>query len=138
MTSRRTSAALLGASDGSFTGLGLVLSLVTGLSVSGMVHAALTTAVAGTASMALGELLSDNESGWRDAAAMGVAWASMCLLPVATAYAGLGWWLIPLEFVALGVGMVWARGDRSVAGWLKVFAILVGVAVPTVAVAVVL
>lgn len=137
MTSRRGSAAILGASDGSFTGLGLVLSLVTGLSMSGMLHAALTTTVAGTASMALGELLADNESGWRDAAAMGVAWASMCLLPVLSAFVG-AWWLIPVEFVALGAGMAWARGERGAAGWVKVFAILAGVAIPTVAVAVAL
>lgn len=134
---RRASAAILGASDGAFTGLGLVLSLVTGLTAAGMLKAALTTAVAGTASMALGELLSDNTNGWAEAASMGLSWLAMCLIPVITALAGLGWPLIPPELLALGAAMAWARGALNPRGLAKVYLIMVGVAVPTVLTAVI-
>ena len=134
---RRISAALLGSSDGFFTGLGLVLSLVTGLTAAGMLKAALTTAVAGTASMALGELLADNDNGWQEAAAMGGSWLAMCLLPVLTAYAGLGWPLVPPELLVLGVAMAWARHELTFHGLLKVYGLMAGVAVPTVIAAVI-
>lgn len=135
---RSVSASLLGSSDGFFTGLGLALGLVAGLTSAGLLKAALTTAVAGTVSMALGELVSDSENGWQEVVAMGVSWLAMCLLPVFTAYAGLGWWLIPPELVLLGAGMSLAR-DRKVTlrGLLVMYGIMVGVAVPTVLTAVV-
>lgn len=133
---RAVGEAILGASDGAFTGLGLVLGLVTGLTASGLLRVALTTAVAGTASMALGELQKDNTYGWRECGAMAVSWLALCLLPVASALIGLGWWLIPAELMGLGVAMTAAR-DEGVGkvGLLKTYALMVAVAVPTLVVA---
>lgn len=135
MAPRTTPEAILGASDGAFTGLGLILGLVTGLSVGGLWHVGLTTAVAGTSSMALGILQADNTYGWLEAVVMGAAWLSMCLAPVLLALVlsgGVLWAMVGVWLLMLGVAMTRARdGYWSQRGLSKTYGLMLAVAIPT-------
>lgn len=139
MNKRSVAEAILGSFDGANTGLGLVLGLVAGVTVSGMLRVALPVAVAGTMSMALGELEKDNDNGRDEVIAMGAAWLVMCLLPVLSALVLAGpplWVAVAVELAFLGLAITRSRdGHVGPQGTLKTYALIVAVAIPTIIVA---
>lgn len=139
MNQRSVAEAILGSFDGVNTGLGLVLGLVAGASLSGMLRVALPVAAAGTMSMALGELEKDNANGRDEVIAMGAAWLVMCLVPVFTALVLSGvvlWVAVALELAVLGLAITRSRdGLLGARGVLKTYLVMMAVAVPTTVVA---
>lgn len=128
-TKRLVSTALLGAFDGSNTGVSLILGLVAGASVGGMLKVAIPATMGGAASMAFGEWGSSSESGWREAAAMGVVWLLSCLMLIATATlcpTPWLWGLVGAELAALGLMITRARdGGVGRSGLARTYGILV-------------
>lgn len=105
-TKHLVSTALLGAFDGSNTGVSLILGLVAGASVSGMLKVAIPATMGGAASMAFGEWGSSSDSGWREALAMGMVWLTSCLMLIGTAVVCPAPWLwgaVGLELAGLGI-----------------------------------
>lgn len=139
MSQRSVAEALMGSFDGGMTGLGLIASLVAGATASGMLRVALPAAAAGTMSMALGELEKDNANGRSEVMAMGAAWLVMCLVPVLTALVLAGpplWAAVALELAVLGLAITRSRdGLLRVRGTAKTYLLMIAVAVPTIAVA---
>jgi VIT1/CCC1 family predicted Fe2+/Mn2+ transporter len=120
--------AVFGAADGE----GIVLGLIAGMIVShqpahAVWAAALSGGIAELFSMANGQRISDNRSGWLPALAIGVASLTGCALPAVPYALGSGAAALAASLLlcALVAGVIsWARPERGLLAVIETFGLL--------------
>ena len=130
VTKQEVQLSVFGGIDGLVMFLGLTLGLITAHQGSNAVwHAALGGSGGELVGMTVGQHLSDPDSGWRVAAACGLAGAMACVLPAApyAATSGAVALAVSLALAAAVAGVIaWLRPEHGMAAVARTYGVLIG------------